>query len=211
MNIKTTVYDLLGYIVPGLVTMTLSIVVYIQNYPIQNISDAITFLSPLFNIYFSMLIICIAYVIGFFMSGIGDLYNDIILVKIHSSLKRDSLIRYLEGELFNRFEQKFKETFKNDFKETHIRKLICYVESNKPELYSTAFYYLSFYGMSRSLFVIFSLFALTEIVLLILPNPCVLITLILIIVSLLLAWLAHYQYIRFLKYFLEQIVCAFLI
>lgn len=211
MNIKTTVYDLIGYIVPGLVTISLSIVVYTQLNPIQNMSETIKFLSPLFNIYFSMLVIIISYIIGFLLSGLGDLYYD-VLIKIFPSLKRGSIIKHrLGGVSFDLFKQKFNQMFNIEFSEYHIRILICYVENEKPNLYSTAFYYLSFYGMSRTLFIILALFALVEIAMLILVNPCMILTLAFIIVSLLLAALSHYQYIRFVKYFLEQIVYAFLI
>jgi len=204
MNIKTTIYDLLGYFIPGFVSIVLVILLILQLYPIENISEQVKTLSSLINIYYAILLVVFSYILGFLFSGLSNIYFD----RLFPFLKRKlTLDKILDNDSFKIVTDKFDKLFNTKLTDSNFLLLICYVESERPDNYSTALYYLSYYGMSRTLFFLFSLMSLVELSLLFFTNPVS--TVLYLLLSLFLSLIFLFQFIRFVKYYKKQIAFSF--
>lgn len=159
MDVKATIYDLLGYFVPGIVSIGLSLLIVFQLKPNGNITEIINSLFSSFSIYHAILLVIASYLLGFLYSGFSNIYFD----NLFSFLKRKlNLENILDKDSLLSVNEKFKKQFETDLTESNFWLLICIVENEKPNIYSTALYYLSYYGMSRTLFFLFSSMSLLE-------------------------------------------------
>lgn len=104
---------------------------------------------------------------------------------------------------------KFKKIFNFEYSETNVWLLIAYAENEMPPVYSTALYFLSYYGMARTLFLIFTIMSFAELILSIFTFNVN--AVILFIVSVVLMLLFLFQYLRFVKYYRRHVSNGFLI
>jgi len=209
MQIKTTVYDIVGYIVPGLVFLFVGYLGYGHS-----VKSGLTFDSVISGALSLtggriFLLVIAAYVAGHLLSSVS-------FFVIKSTILRTSLFKkftddkeILGPKLYGVFREKFQEVFGFDSDPAPLGVCICYVESKQPAIYSTALIFLSFFGMARSLSLILILYSLWELVNWAgFKNPQ---SSGYFFVSLALGLIAFYHYLRFLKYFKGHILAGFVV
>jgi hypothetical protein len=117
------------------------------------------------------------------------------------------LSNLLSQGIYSKLKEKFKNEFKNEFSEKDIRLLICSVEENSPLVYSTAFIFLSFYGMARNLAMVCIIMLVFEHLLIIKTHEYPLYSIVYLIIGI----IFFFHYIRFRKYFLCHIASGYLL
>ncbi len=205
-NIQTTIYDIFGYLIPGIIILFFSNIIYCQValgklvYPrIINLNATIV-----------ILIIVGGYILGHALSGLSSLVVEPLITRqIKFTAIRLSLENILSENMTNYFNKKFNTIFGFDFHPTDFRAVICYVETHKPAVYATAFVFLSFYGMCRTLAFTFSIIFLAELAVWFIFSQRYSLTIALI--CLILSFLFYYGYFKFYRYFKAQIISGFVI
>lgn len=209
LDIKTTIYDIFGYLLPGILLINVGYVSYLHSKGMFTLSE-IKVIIDSFNVQRIILLFLVAYCMGHAISSLSSLLVEKTIVFkfnfLSSSLKVNN---FLSSGLLNYFHSKFKQLFMTDFKDKDFRLLICFVESKQASIYSTAFVFLAFYGMARSLAFLFTIGFLWELfnVLFLFQKGSILF----VILYFVLMAIFYYQYYRFLRYFRKQIVMGFII
>jgi hypothetical protein len=122
------------------------------------------------------------------------------------------LQKILDNDNYIRLSEKYEKVFKlkANKDEKCFRKCLVYVEAKQTSVYSTAFVFLSFYGMARSIALIMLVFAIWETIFIgIYSKKCEG----LIYGGLALLAFAGFmrQYLRFQRYFRQHILSGFLL
>lgn len=199
-DVKATFYDLVSYLFSGLLFLFM-LLVFLSHF-MEGIN------LSLGNATTVALALIASYLLGHALATVSSLAIEkwLLAGKIKKNLNTQSLL----GEsLIDSFKDKYRTSFKCQYQEKDFRILICFVEAYQPNIYSTAFVFLSIYGMCRNVAFIFLLFAVLESTLLF-QQPTALIFCIIIIYMILFGvFLAGY--FRFMKYFRHEILCGFLI
>ena len=212
-EIKTTVYDIFGYLLPGYIFCALAFIGY-HHFIGSNtkciVSSATKAASSL-KLYNFLAISAIAYVIGHLFSAFSSfLIKDLLIEKKDCFGKYRDSEEILGKDLYYAFCQKVRNTFNviaNDRRT--FRLCLCYVEAKQPVVYSTALVFLSINGMARTLALITFLFSICEIINLIVIKDSVLFWFV--IASIAATFGFFYQSLRFYKYFNQRILIAFLL
>lgn len=150
LGIKTTLYDVLGYIIPGILFIMGMYVMYMRG----NSSDILSVLKELVDVksgvVFATGVILCSYLLGHAISSIGSLIFENRWVK---SLFKKKVLRWFykinedfEGE---KHKDRFKKLLGNDAVFC-FRSVVAYSEENTKIAYDTAFVFLSIYGLSRN-------------------------------------------------------------
>lgn len=199
-EIKATFYDLISYFFSGLLFL---LILYITSFH-YNKSDIDWNMIKEMGAPIITLILFICYIIGHLLSTLSSL----VIEKWLLANKIKSLIP-VRGQLYGLFLEKFKETFKCDFDNNDFRLVICYVESSQPNVYSTAFIFLSVYGMCRNFSLIFLFFSIIELTISMMNKNGQLLS----FASLycLVGLIFLYGYFRFFKYFKQDIINGFIL
>jgi hypothetical protein len=106
------------------------------------------------------------------------------------------------------FKTHYEQTFNLPFSEKDIRLCITYVESKMPAVYSTAFVFLSFYGMARNLCLLFLFWIPVQFF--IGYGQISRTANIYCSISIILFLIFLYEYIRFQRYFVQEIIYGFM-
>lgn len=154
LGIKGTLYDLLGYIVPGSVFIVGIYILYL----IKNFGKLSCILNQIMDMKIGLfqgsMLIIIAYILGHVFASIGSF--------IFENRKMSSLYEkdWFYNKLYKISEKKVGITYKEQFEKiigTHVefdfRNVISFSEENAKSVYNTAFVFLSIYGFSRSTFI----------------------------------------------------------
>lgn len=153
LGIKATLYDLLGYIVPGAFFM---FALYIM-YTAKTDGKYIDFFKNMMDVktgfaFGSFAVIC-SYINGHILASIGSIIFENRLVKWLFSKKAliwlYKINEDVEGE---KYRDRFKELV-GDKAVFSFRDVIAYSEENTKTAYDTAFVFLSIYGFSRNIAV----------------------------------------------------------
>jgi len=208
-EIKTTIYDIFGYLVPGYLCLSLLFIAYNQSVHNNDaFGEMYRYVADL-NLNIILLLTVGAYVIGHILSALSSLLIErgiTKIIKFNIFLNEENL---LGKSLFTLYENKFESTFHCKPDENVFRLIVCFVESKQPSVYSTAFVFLSFYGMARNFTLVFSIFSGWELLNAIALRSST--AFLYFVISIILTTILYYQYIRFFKYFKKQILCAFLL
>lgn len=98
MDFKATIYDLLGYFVPGLVCILLAVVIIFQMPQLYSIQESIIKSVPeIFSIHYVVLLVIISYIIGFLVSGLSNIYYDHFIEIIFPGLKNKKKLSKILG------------------------------------------------------------------------------------------------------------------
>ena len=202
-DFKFTLYDVISYTFCGAISLILFHVVLVFNaitLPDTEFSEFILKLVSLDNAFF---FIVVSYFVGKIISALSSIIFEKLILK--GILKKFDKLRnistHISGKLYDFFNQRYSQIFNEAAYNVNDWKILtAYVEENRPASYVTAFTYLAYYGMSRNLMLIF------------LATSVVLLgsDLILGIIAFIIFLIETYEYSRFLKYFHEQIIYAFL-
>ncbi len=205
-NIQTTIYDIFGYLIPGTIILFFADIAYYQVVLGKLVYPHIIDLNAAMII----LIIVGGYILGHALSGLSSLVIEPLMTRrIEFTAIRLSLEKILSENMTNYFHKKFNAIFGFDFQPMDFRTVICYVETHKPVVYATAFVFLSFYGMCRTLAFTFSIVFLTELAVWFIFSQRYSLTIALI--CLILSFLFYYGYFKFYRYFKAQIISGFVI
>lgn len=208
MQIKNTIYDILGYLMPGTLFVVLILLGWAHYKEDGNLLNQYWQLLPKFSNWEMIIIFGVLYVIGHITSSVSS-------YAIESWLKPDDKI-LLGPAIYKEYASKVKELYQSEPDSKVFRLCVCHVESKQPQVYNTAFVFLSFYGMSRNISFLLSAFGIWEVLLLInaiLHKKTELIktSFLWCIAAVVLATITFYTYRRFVKYFRQHIICGFIL
>ena len=153
MDIKATVYDILGYLAVGVVAGILGLLAYEHSLG-RDWTNARSVLAGATATEIFILLV-LAYLLGHALSSLSSFLIE-TPVKGLPRLQDYHDAEKVVGEsqrlaLAAKFEQQFGFPFHKD----EFDLCICYAESAAPVVYQTAFVFLSFYGMARNLTLVF--------------------------------------------------------
>lgn len=209
MTFKSTIYDLLGYFVPGFISIFLF---FISFYPANICKETLDSILTYFltgGIHVILFTIVICYVLGFLFSGLSNIFVFKLLPKIFPSLNAYSdYEKIIDNESLEIIKIKFKGLFSINLCKDNVRLVVNNVENQKPVLYSTALYFMSFYGMASSSFLLLVIFSMVQSIILFIQFNLTL--LVILILYLVFSFLFLYQYLRFIRYYNQQIFYSFL-
>jgi hypothetical protein len=152
IGITFTLYDVFSYALPGFLTVCM---LFFHDF--WNVGSSIAqFYMQTDLLPFMIIALIVSYLIGQILSVISSL---IIEKGICSKSKyyRDtwSFENILGDQLAKEAHNKFKQIVNVDYlPKQNLRYIICYVQENFPNVYSTAFIFLTFYGMARNIVLV---------------------------------------------------------
>jgi hypothetical protein len=146
LGLKATIYDLFGYLIPGLLLIFL-FYIWFNNLDFNFISclNSITFSAP-----FYILTFIIAYVAGHIISSFSSFLfeSKLSIYVINKFCKKDN----------SQYDEKCISLFGKKFEECERQLIISYCQKNNPIIYDTAFVFLTIYGFSRNLATLLLIF-----------------------------------------------------
>lgn len=182
LGIKASIYDILGYIIPGLLSI-IFIYMFMFN---KDINWILSLKSANYTIPFYVLVFILSYVAGQIISSLSSFVFESKLSK--KILSKVCLNDYPE------LNSKTNLIFSKDYKNCERQDLNSYCQEKFPVIYDTAFVFLTIYGLSRNLSTSFLILD----VYLIKKNGLISIESIIVIISTILLIRNYY---RFKKYF----------
>jgi hypothetical protein len=197
LNIKATLYDIIGYIIPGLFFI-LGIVIISNS---KSISDQYKLIlmqstaSP--SVAFVMIALCVSYFLGIIISTLSSLI-----------FESSTLINWLKklSKVDNSiYDNSCKILFSKPYDDCDKRAIIAYCQINFPIIYDTAFVFLGIYGFARNMSLIILVFAIANIF--VHGIAFYYETMLLLLTSI----LSFFTYIRFSIYFDRQVNSSLLI
>lgn len=199
LGIKGTLYDFLGYVIPGLTFIVglVALFAYKENSDISAIAK--NFLDVKVGVVASALILITAYILGHIFASLSS-------ILFERRGKNLSLKKHYEidpKQVGEKFRTYYEKIFGND-SEIEFRNVIAYSEEKTKAVYDTAFVFLSIYGFSRntSMALFFVLIANFIVLDYTAWNVWVILGLILGIVALI------HNYLRFREYYVKQIFAS---
>jgi len=210
IGIKTTIYDIFSYFIPGVIfNNCIILAIFFTNYkfimPFNEIyGEELLSLMP--NWFLILTVILITYVLGIIISTLSSIIIEKKLMKLCCLNKYITLKNIVSEDLYNVVLKKTKNDFDVDFKENDIRLLIASVEKYSANAYNTALVFLTIYGMNRNLCIVFFPLGIVTLIINIIQHDNVLFASILILLSI----ITLIGYIRFYKYFISQILSAYI-
>jgi hypothetical protein len=162
-GITATIYDFLGYFIPGFALWGLVLGAWYHSCPtlplwakIQSlITSAFMQVQPKdlsINWFSFVFIIFVLYVTGHIVSTLSSLVIEKLAIMKLGWGKNAILVKgAISTEFYGTFTQKFEERFHFKFDDDEFRACIAFVQTNRPSVYTTAFVFLTFYGMARNI------------------------------------------------------------
>jgi hypothetical protein len=210
IGIKTTIYDFFSYFISGIILNNCIILaIYFTNHeliiPFGDIYGE-KLLSLIPNWFLILTIVLLTYVLGIILSTLSSIIIEKIIMRI--SFLNKFLIKknVVSEDLYNLINKKVKNDFGIDFNDKIFRLIITSVEKYSVNAYNTAFVFLTIYGMNRNLSMIFFFVGIVTLIINIMQSSNILFALILIVLSI----LTFVGYIRFYRYFISQILSAYI-
>lgn len=208
-DFKGTLYDLLGYFAPGLISIIMVYITYLRIQNSQNIIYDIKFTFDKISGFEVFVLILLAYVMGHVVATISSILIERILMnKIDYFNKKINSEKIIGKDHYELLCKKYKTEFNLQYSDCNIRKVICYIQEKHNSIYETSMVFLSFYGMARNFALLFGVLFIVEIVLFILTT---LGNIYIILINLLLFSIFLYEYFRFRKYFIDTILSGFIV
>ena len=207
LGIKATLYDFFAYLLPGICTIFV-IKIFILNIASEFDYKDILNLFVITNIYQFLILLILSYISGHLISTISSiLIEKNIVKKIQRLNNYFKISNLLSNDIYRNFEENYKMKFNSKFNEKDFRLIVCYVEENHKENYSTSFVFLCFYGMARNISFVFFLTFLFEMSIIFYTKTFQYYSLIYILIGI----ISFFHYLRFKKYFITNIINSFLI
>lgn len=205
---KGSLYDILGYFAPGLVSIIGYILIIPRMFGTYCTLDVLKTACKDISGFEIFLLIIIAYIFGHVLASLSSFIIENQLVKkvekLHKSISGKKI---LGDEHYTILCAKYKKTFNAQYSDENLRRIICYVQSKQNLVYETALIFLSFYGMARNFAFSFGIFSVMEIMLCIFKRGHLGLFALFLIVSMVFL----HEYIRFRKYYIDTILSSFLI
>lgn len=212
VSIKTTIYDIFGYLMPGMLSISCIYAFYRQAAEKVGLIDALTGSLSEMNVYSCAALVGVGYLVGHFISALSSLVLEKwMLHKCKLFGKNWELRKILDNDKYIKFSKKYKEVFNLEAEdEKAFRDCLVYVEARQPAVYSTAFVFLSIYGMARGIALIALAFAIWATIYMgDCSKQCVGVAYGGIALLAFIGFMR--QYLRFLRYFRQHILNGFLL
>lgn len=205
LGIKATFYDLFGYVIPG----TLSIVLAARVWEVFSSGLDYTDIwevTTKMNAYALLGVLGVSYITGHFVSALSSRVVEKGICewieKLASQTKLATVLPSLHGKLKDRYNEQFEVALD----ERSLSLITTVVEEKMPRTYSTAFIFLSIYGMARSLSLVFFCAVVVEFVLALADKSYCFIAIFLLVPTV--VFFLHY--IKFRRHFIAQVCNAYL-
>lgn len=207
-SFKGTLYDLLGYFAPGLVSIICSVSIMLKINDISALYGIFKEIGKNITALEVFTLIIIAYMLGHAIASLSSWLIEKNLIEKVSRLNKllDSK-SILGDEHYEALCTKYKMVFNTQYNDKSIRRIICHVQAKQNFVYETALIFLSFYGMARNFSFIFGACFCVEVWYCVFKGG----KFHALILFALLCVVFLYEYIRFRKYFLDTILSGFLI
>lgn len=213
VNIKTTIYDIVGYLMPGLLSISCIYAFYRQAAEKVGLIDAFAGGLSGINVYSCAALVGVGYLVGHFVSALSSLVLEKwMLHKFKVFGKNWEVRKILDNDTYIQLSKKYKEVFKLEANKDAklFRNCLVYVEARQPSVYSTAFVFLSFYGMARGIAFIAIAIAIWATLYVGLYNKQYVGVAYGVLALLAFAGFMR-QYLRFKRYFIQHILSGFLL
>ncbi len=209
MEIKTTIYDIFGYIIPGLGFLVAAAVAHkhsqLCNQPIIEVRE---FIVTMPNMEITVTLI-LAYLIGHFLSSLSAFIFEDAFSKFTGLAWLKQNDKILGEKMYEPFKKKFEETFDCEPRQKDFHACASYVEAKQPAVYATALIFQSFYGMARNLTLILMAYLVWELVnWLVFKNSQSAQYLLLALPA---GLVCFYHYLRFFRYYRQHILTGFIV
>lgn len=153
LGIKGTLYDLLGYIIPGAFFIFALYIMYTAKTDGKYINLLKDMMDAKSGFAFGCLAVICSYINGHILASIGSILFENRFVKWLFSMKAPRwLYRINEDVEGEKYRNQFEELV-GDKAVFTFRDVIAYSEENTKTAYDTAFVFLSIYGLSRNIAV----------------------------------------------------------
>ena len=153
LGIKGTLYDILGYIMPGAFVL-LGLFAMYEN---KKGLDLILWLQNHMDVHVGFVVGCgillCSYIVGLILASIGSfLFENRLVKRLFSETCLRSLYGINEEKEGEAYKARFKELFGDDAIFS-FRNVAAYSQEKTRTIYDTAFIFLSIYGLSRNISV----------------------------------------------------------
>lgn len=149
-DLRATIYDIFGYLMPGMLLLYYIIFKFVDRKTIAEIKGI--------GINIELEKIVIFLVLSYFFGHAISIMAEFLIEKNLYYKLRFNPEKTLPIHVYDSFKKKFKEIFGCDLsrklEEKDMRYLVAYIEKNEENIYSTAFVFLTFYGLGRNLVLI---------------------------------------------------------
>ena len=208
-EIKTTIYDIFGYLMPGYLLLAFLFVAFNFSTPGYDVLSQLTARVAALDLYNAVLLTVAAYLLGHILSAMSGFLVETLLCKIPMIGDMFGERALLDKKLWELFLAKYKQLFQYKSEGDVYRLLSCYVEAKQPAVYATAFVFLAIYGMSRNFSLLVFIFAAWVLVGAIMRLD---VTLFLyFVISFGTSALLFYNYLRFRQNFCRQLLHGFIL
>lgn len=204
-DFKTTLYDLFGYVLPGVFLIIILWRVCILTEGYTSYSDIHQIIAEA-KVYTVLCFLALSYIAGHFIGSLSSWILEKGICQSIARFKRQFKVETLLPNFHAIIVKEFASQFSVDFDDSSIPIMITLVEERMPRAYSTAFIFLSMYGMARNFSLLFFIAFCIEIILAINGNGVYAIALLYLIPSSVL----FFRYIKFRKHFIEKICYSYL-
>jgi hypothetical protein len=145
LGIKATIYDFLGYLIPGLLLLAITYT-WIKNLDFNwlfSLND-ISFSAQLY-----IMIFILAYICGHVVSSFSSfIFENRIAKWVESKINKKD---------YSQHNEKCLALFSKEYANCERQMIISYCQKNSPVIYETAFIFLTIYGLSRNISTTFLL------------------------------------------------------
>lgn len=209
-EIKTTIYDIFGYLLPGFFSFFLVFLAYHHSKGTENIILAAKQLVSTLGMYNFLILAAVAYAVGHLVSTFSSIIiESLLLRKIHLFSKYHDDKEILGESLYKVFCDRFKSIFGVEVNPKTFRLCVCFVEAYQNTVYSTAVVFLTIYGMARNFVLISFVYLVWETINCIVKKQGSLCLFVLGSILVTIGFFIHY--LRFYKYFKQYILNAFIL
>lgn len=152
-GIKGSLYDILGYIMPGAFVL-LGLFAMYEN---KNGTNLILWIKNHMDVHVGFAVSCgillCSYIVGHILTSIGSfLFENRHVKRLFSKTRLRNLCKIDEKREGETYKAQFHELFGNDAIFS-FRNVVAYSQEKTKAVYDTAFVFLSIYGMSRNISV----------------------------------------------------------
>lgn len=205
-GIKATLYDLFGYVLPGALSVAIVARAWVIIFSSQECGNILRMAGKM-NPYTLMGLLGLSYVMGHFVSALSSRIIEKGLCKWSDKLASQTRLTTVLQPLYGKLEDSYRKHFETDLDDRSMGIITTVVEEEMPRAYSTAFVFLSIYGMARSLSLVFLFGAIVEVILACAGKGYFLIAIGL--VAPVAVFFLHY--IKFRRHFIAQVCNAYLV
>ncbi len=207
LGLKFTIYDFLGYFIPGLIAI---VMIWINKNLLEGDPISVHNLKLMLNelnLTFVGFIIILIYVIGFGISSIGSLVIERTLFKYIGFLKKKIDIEsLLSSNTLQCVKNCFKTIYGKDYENSDRQGLVAYVAQKRIQVYGRAFFFLVLYGFCRSLCMLFCI----NLIFVFIKWSNIGHTWYILISSIIVIFLFAFSYVRFKRLYELEIVYGFI-